>query len=128
MKRMHFFIIALSISILLLSGCTHTHYKTTKILKQDQAQVAITLNKDFKNTVISTNDGKRIEPTCIVDEKTRKSEPSIPLCESDFAAKGGEVLYAETYKVVVKKGSVCISIWNGPYRYDFCDPPYDLGF
>ena len=127
MKHISFIIIALSISTLMLSGCTH--HRTTKILKADQAQVAITLNKGFEATVISTNDGKRIAPTCVTDTKLQKTDPPVPLCnESDFSAKGDNVLYEQTYRVVVKEGSVCIKIKIGTSGYELCDPPLKFNF
>lgn len=126
MKYTKSLILAVCISVLMLSGCTH--YQTTKILKQDQAQIAITLNKGYKTTVIAANDGKRIEP-CIVENKRQKADSStLKTCEPDLDTGKGKILFEETYKVTVREGSVCVSLWAGPYRFDFCDPPYDLDF
>ncbi|MCU7808489.1 MAG: hypothetical protein KZQ73_11570 [Candidatus Thiodiazotropha sp. (ex Semelilucina semeliformis)] len=125
MKSWKLLLMAIGIASLLLSGCAQ--YKTSRIISQDQAQVAITLNKDYAASIIALNNGARIEP-CI-DPNVRKQKnmasESIKTCEP---LKDGKLLHEETYKVRVTEGSVCISIWVGHYRYDFCDPPYKLTF
>jgi hypothetical protein len=113
----------------LTSGCVPTQYKTAKILKEDNAQIAITLNKGFETTVISTSDGKRIDPICITDKKAYQKQTSIPMCEDQMQAKKeNKVLYEKTYNVTVIEGSICVRVKIGPAIYKFCDPPYDLGF
>jgi hypothetical protein len=123
-------------AVLILSACTHTDkklIKTAGILKQDQAQVAITLNKGFENSVIATNNGKRITP-CLDREYMGISHSNMQAIEAanlqpcEPLPADGKILYEQNYKVVVREGSVCFSLWVGSRRYDFCDPPYDLGF
>ena len=117
--------IAFLIVVLLLSGCAQT--QTTRILSKDQAQVAITLNKDFETTVVSVNDGERVVP-CISPKVKRDQayeDKDLKVCGP---VGQGKVLYSQTYKVEVREGSVCISIWVGNHRFDFCDPPYKLSF
>ena len=129
MKKILTYTLALMLFSLLISGCAPSHYKTSKILKQDNAQIAITLNKGFETTVISTNNGERIDPICVMDEKAKQMHSSIPMCEeNEFAAKGKKILYENTYKVTVVEGSVCVKVRIGSAVYKFCDPPYDLGF
>ena len=117
-------IIILSVG-LLLTGCAQT--QTTRILSKDDAQVAITLNKGFENTVVSVNDGERVVPCISRDIKRQEAYTGedLKVCEP---LGTGKVLYEENYKVQVREGSVCISIWVGSRRYDFCDPPYKLNF
>jgi hypothetical protein len=140
MKTLLSTIIISSVISITLSGCTHAHkntktpettklHKTTKILKQDQARVAITLNKDLTTTVIATNDGQRIKPECVIYDEERQSDSSIPVCDKqNLAARSAseEILYEQTYKISVIKGSVCVTIIAPPYNYKLCDPPYDL--
>jgi hypothetical protein len=139
MKTLLFTILILSVISISLPGCTHATKKatktsklieTTKILEQDKARVAITLNKGFGITVISTNDGKRIEPKCVTNKKAQQSYPSVPLCDEfnfDAAKPDSEkVLYKQTFQVSVKQGSVCVYVKIGSAYYKFCDPPYDL--
>ncbi|MCG8015253.1 MAG: hypothetical protein JAY97_03470 [Candidatus Thiodiazotropha sp. 'RUGA'] len=129
MKKILSYTIALTLFSIFISGCAPSHYKTSKILKQDNAQVAITLNKGFETTVISTNDGKRIEPICVMDEKAKKRNASVPMCEENvFSDKDNKVLYEKTFNVKVVEGSVCVKVRIGSAVYKFCDPPYDLGF
>lgn len=128
MKPLQITLVFMTASLLLLTGCTK-HYRTTKILKQDNAQVAITLNKGFETTIISTADGQRIEPTCITDKNEKEETPSIPLCDSSRNSKeSGKILYETAYNVVVREGSICVLITRGVYKYEICDPPYNLGF
>lgn len=125
MKSRNLLILTAGIVALMLSGCAQ--YNTSRILSQDDAQVAITLNKDYKTSIISVNDGARIEP-CI-DPDVRQQEKTEPTSAKICGPLGqGKILREETYKLTVREGSVCISIWAGNHRYDFCDPPYHLQF
>lgn len=122
-----YFIIALSCTGLLFAGCSET--KTAQIMKEDQAQLAITLNKGFKTTVIATNTGERIQPCTLARQSDVKQQAAEPdNCKPDEHADNGKVLHEETYKVTVREGSVCITVISGSRKYRFCDPPYDLGF
>jgi PBP1b-binding outer membrane lipoprotein LpoB len=115
------------VASLLLSGCAQI--STSQALSEDNSQVAITLNQDFTNTILAVNSGERIEP-CTPDPKKEQmqsqQDPSnVRPCEE---INPGDVIYEKTYKVQVRKGSTCISIWVGDDRTDFCDPPYKLQF
>ncbi|MCU7830075.1 MAG: hypothetical protein KZQ85_13500 [Candidatus Thiodiazotropha sp. (ex Myrtea sp. 'scaly one' KF741663)] len=125
MKSWKLLLITIGIASLLLSGCAQ--YKTSRIISQDQAQVAITLNKGYANSIIALNDGARIEPCIDPDVRQQKKAESTSLKECDPVGKG-KILFEETYKVTAREGSFCISIWAGSHRYDFCDPPYNLQF
>jgi hypothetical protein len=132
-KKRCIFIIMLSALVLLFVGCSEQRgapmLKTAKILKEDQAQVAITLNKDFTNTVIAVNDAKRITPCALAaDAAKRQVQDDIKPCEPEAEAGKGEILFEDTYKVTVRKGSICLTIISASSKYRFCDPPYNLGF
>jgi len=129
-KRLVF---VLGLLALLLAACSEQHnkpvLKTAKILEQDRAQLAITLNKGYGTTVIATNNGERIEP-CALAREAVKQQPQEDLkpCKADPADAKGKVLFEDTYKVTVREGSICITVISGSRKYRFCDPPYDLGF
>lgn len=117
--------LALLLIILLLSGCAQL--QTSRILSKDEAQVAITLNKDFATSVVSVNDGEKIAPCISPDIKRQQAytDKDLKICGP---AGDGKILFEQTYKLTVREGSVCISLWVGDRRYDFCDPPYKLTF
>lgn len=125
MKAKSFRPLVVLITLLLLTGCAQ--FQTSRILSKDDAQVAITLNKDFATSVVSVNDGEKVVPCINPDIKRQKAytDNDLKVCEP---IKDGKVLHEATYKVQVREGSVCISIWSGNRRYDFCDPPYKLTF
>jgi hypothetical protein len=129
MKSLKLMILALGASSVLLSGCAQM--KTARIISQDDAQVAITLNKGFTVSVIALNEGERIASCKIYDPKGQaQKDPSgndCPMAKRE-AKKDMKVLYKDTYTVTVKEGSTCISIWVGNHEFEFCDPPYKLSF
>jgi hypothetical protein len=112
---------------LLLSGCAQL--STSYALSKDNSQIAIALNEDFSNTILAVNNGERIEP-CKPDSKKEQmqSQQHPPNDEVCGKINPDDVIYEETYKVQVRKGSTCISIWVGDKRFDFCDPPYKVTF
>jgi hypothetical protein len=119
--------LVLSIPVLVLAGCSEV--KTARILEEDQAQMAITLNKGYGTTVIAVNDGQRIEPCALVSEATKQQvQKAVEPCDPDEGDAEGEVLFEEHYKVTVREGSICITVMSGSRKYRFCDPPYNLGF
>jgi hypothetical protein len=129
MKSMKLLALAFGVSLVLLSGCAQL--KTARILSQDDAQVAITLNKDYSVSVIAINDGERITSCKIPNMKEQRQSDSTgdecPRAKTK-AKKDAKILYKDTYNVIVKEGSICISIWAGNYEFEFCDPPYKLTF
>jgi hypothetical protein len=116
---------------LLLSGCSQI--STSYALSKDESQVAIALNKDRNDTILAVNNGERIVP-CVdisIQEQEQKQEQSQHKPGNDRLCgkiNPDDVIFEKTYRVVVRKGSTCISIWVSNKRYDFCDPPYDLNF
>ena len=99
--------------------------ESARIMEQEQSQVAILLNKGFSSSVVAINNGKRIKP-CKKDENSQ--EASSKKCYPEGHDPDGKVLFEETYKVTIREGSTCITVTSGFHSYDFCDPPYDLGF
>jgi hypothetical protein len=124
---------------LLLSGCSQI--STSYALSKDESQVAIALNKDRNDTILAVNNGERIVP-CVdisIQEQEQKQEQKQEQEQEQLQHEPGndrlcgkinpdDVIFEKTYRVVVRKGSTCISIWVSNKRYDFCDPPYDLNF
>ena len=111
---------------LLLSGCG-TMYSNAKILAQDNANIAVTLNKDLSTTVINTHTGERVEP-CSVDIKDgdKALEEAIRKCYPEGHDSKGEIL--TTSKIIVREGSICATIISGSRLYVLCQPPLNLGF
>jgi hypothetical protein len=111
---------------LLFTGCG-TNYKNAKILAEDKAQVAITLNKDFSSTIILVNEGKRLKPTCLIEKVGKETYPDLPLCSDLEKAKSNtKVLFEEKIHILVKKGSICVEKVIRNFKFKVCDPPHDL--
>ena len=100
---------------------------TMKILKEKDAKVLITINKDFSMDVIGLHKGEKITPC-----KLNKNDESLTDEEKRLKCYPvGHNPYGKIIKeanIQIREGSVCISIWVGNHRYDFCDPPYNLSF
>lgn len=109
-----------------LSGCG-TMYSNAKILEQVNANIAVTVNKDFSSTVINTHTGDRVEP-CVVDikEGKRSVQAAIEECYPEGHDPHGEV--RSMTNITVREGSVCITIVSGSRGYVLCQPPLNLGF
>lgn len=118
-------LVPLLIVLLLISGCAQM--RTTQILSSDDAQVAMTLNTGYTTSVIAVNNGKRVMP-CISPDAKRKQTTTDEQLKVCGPVGEGKLLNKTQYTVEVREGSTCISIWVGSYRYDFCDPPYNLTF
>ena len=127
MKRTAVTIVVLSAILTLLSGCAATSYRNAKILSQDQAKIAMTLNENLSGTLINTNTGERIEP-CIADIRKEKEslESLIKRCYPKGHDPDGEVLASGTF--TLRKGSYCYTGVIGNTLYVFCQPPLNLGF
>jgi hypothetical protein len=111
----------------LVSTSCSTNYKNAKILAEDKAQIAITLNEDFSSTIILTNEGKRLEPTCLVEKDGKETYPNLPLCSDIEKAKSNtQVLFEEKIHILVKKGSICVEKVIRNLKFKVCDPPHDL--
>lgn len=102
-------------------------YSNAKILKQDNANVALTINKDLSNTVINTYTGERVLP-CFVANKNEKL--AIDEVIEKCAPKGHDLSGppVSEAQIVVMKGSICIIIVIGSRGYKLCQPPEKLGF
>ena len=109
-----------------LTGCG-TLYSNAKILSEDNANIAVTINKDLSNTVINTHTGERVEP-CAVDitETKRPLADAIKKCYPEGHDPNGKIL--STTNIVVREGSICATIVSGSRLYVLCQPPYNLGF
>ena len=130
MKRIFFFL-----SLCLFLGTASAKDKgevdamldTMKILKEKDAKVLITINKDLSMDVIGIHKGEKIKPC-----KLNKNDESLTDEEKRLKCYPvGHNPYGNILKeanIQIREGSVCISIWVGSRRYDFCDPPYDLNF
>ncbi|MET0001456.1 MAG: hypothetical protein ABW125_18840 [Candidatus Thiodiazotropha lotti] len=126
MKPIPITLLALSFTLLFLSGCG-TQYKTVKILSQDEAQVVFTLNKGYTNTVLIPHEGKRIDPVCIFERSGKDEGSNLPLCKDvKPTLPKSAIVYQETVHIVVKEGSKCIEKSIGNYKFEICDPPHDL--
>ena len=111
---------------LALSGCG-TMYSNAKILEQDNANIAFTINKDLSNTVINTHTGERVKPCDVeIKNKARAVDEVIAKCAPEGHDLSGPPV--SDAQIVVKKGSICIIIVSGSRGYLLCQPPHNLGF
>lgn len=98
-----------------------------KILSQDEANIAITINKNLSGTVINTHTGERIKP-CVAD--IRQAEASldelIKQCHPKGHEPNGKILAFGSY--TLREGSYCYTGVVGNTLYVYCQPPLNLGF
>ena len=122
-KAITFLIVSSSLA---LSGCG-TMYGNAKILAQDNANVAVTINKDLSTTVINTHTGERVEP-CTVDiqQDKRSLQDAINKCYPEGHDPNGKIL--SSTNITVREGSTCVTIISGSRGYVLCQPPHNLGF
>jgi hypothetical protein len=116
------------VASLAISGCTQQEGHTTlRIISQDEAKVAVTINKDLSNTVINTNTGERIEPCKIDPQQLKQALNEIPeSCYPEGYDPNGRIL--SEVKITVREGSQCITVVSASRYYVFCEPPHNLGF
>ncbi len=89
--------------------------KTAKIMDKDEAQIAVTLNKNLSIDVIGVRAGKRIEPC-----KKGKSND----CHFD----PDKIFAQKTFTITIVKGSCCAYISGGSATYSYCSPPFPIEF
>ena len=128
--------LTLALAVLGVAGCEQ--WKVARIYKQDDAQLALTLNKDATVTVVGIGAGERVEPcklraTPSTDQKLGKAgampdDKTLAECYPDGHVPG-KILFQETYTISVREGSCCADVVSadGEVRV-YCSPPRPLGF
>lgn len=141
--------------ILTLSACTtvkeHSNtFKTAKIMDKENAQIALTLNKNLELNILSIRDGKIIDTFEPCGKKTgcrdyqnnndisseKRKNSDIIQAESDLGkaiiTQAGidpkKVFFQKTITVTLVKGSCCATISGGDETEEFCTPDYTLEF
>jgi len=109
----------------MLTGCTM--YSNAKILAEDDAKIAITINKDYSGTLINANTGERITP-CIADisKEDSKLNELIRKCYPEGHDPNGKIITSGQF--TLREGSFCYTAVVGNSLYVFCQPPLNLGF
>jgi len=100
---------------------------TAKILSEEDAKIAITINGDLSGTVINTYMGERIQP-CVDDirEAQASLDVLIQKCYPEGHDPNGKIIASGSY--TLREGSYCHTIVLGSSLYVYCQPPLDLGF
>jgi len=91
------------------------HEHTTSIMKENDAQVAITLNKDLSFDILGVRAVKRVEPC----KKGRNND-----CHFD----PDKIFAQETFTITIVEGSCCAYISGSDTTYKFCTPEWPLDF
>ena len=135
MKKLYQFIFTVLASTLFLSTAqakddTAVMLDTLKHLKEKDAKILMTINKDFTSTKINVNTGERMKP-CRTDIPKGKSLKELRDVIAECLPKGhkngiGEVQVHGEYMLF--KGSECFADVVGGYLFVYCQPPEDLGF
>lgn len=119
LRRLIFLAISGTI-ILILGGCSTVKtqsnvLETAKIMSEDKAQVAVTLNKNLSFDVLGIEAGKRVEPC-------KKGKGN----DCHFAQN--KIFSQETFTITIVEGSCCAYISGGDMTYKFCTPEWPLSF
>ena len=112
-------------SAVILNGCTM--YNNAKILSDENANIAVTINKDLSQSLINTHTGERLAP-CVADIKEANAplKELIKRCYPEGHDPNGEIIASGQY--TMRKGSYCYTAVLGNSLYVFCQPPLNLGF
>lgn len=101
--------------------------ETMRILKEKEARVLITINKDLSTDVISLHRGEKIKHCESVNDVESLSDEEKRLkCYPVGHNPYGKIL-KET-SIQLREGSICATITVGSRLYVVCQPPVDLGF
>jgi len=111
--------------VLGITGCAQT--KVATILEKDNAQLALTLNKDGSVTVIGVGDGERVKPCEVAGGNEIPDEKALAQCFPNGHVPG-KILFQQAYTIGVREGSLCIYVWNNGKLYVRCDPPNDISY
>jgi len=135
MKRMRvIYIIFLAVVTISVIGCGKHHvkekstvYKTAKIFKNKDAQVAIGLSKNLKPFIVSPRAGEEILCKLTPKDKGKKVPPrDNPACGS--LGENNKVIAREVIEITVREGSCCVDISMSTGDYYFCSPPFPVNF
>lgn len=85
------------------------HHHMAKIMDKNDAQVALTINKNLSLDVLGVGAGKRVEPC-------KKGK------DNDCHFDQNKVFSQEKLTITVVKGSCCAYISTGDVTYEFCPP------
>jgi len=91
------------------------HMHMAKVMDKNDAQVALTINKNLSLDVLGVRAGKRVEPC----EKEKGND-----CHFDRS----KVFSEEKLTITVVEGSCCAYISTGNDTYEFCPPEWPLEF
>ncbi len=91
------------------------HDHTADIMKENDAQVAVTLNKNLSFDVLGVRAGKRIEPC----KKGKGND-----CHFDR----DKIFAQKTFTITIVKGSCCAYISGSDSTYEYCSPPFPIEF
>ena len=91
------------------------HEHTANIMKEKDAQVALTLNKNLSFDVLGVNKGERVKPC-------KKGEGNDCHFDRD------KIFAQETFTITIVEGSCCAYISGGSSTYKFCTPEWPLSF
>lgn len=126
MTRSKLTIVTLIIAIFSMTGCAQS--KVATILERDNAQLALTLNKDGTVTVIGVGDGERVKPCEITGTSGEiPDEKALAQCFPNGHVPG-KILFQQNYTIGVREGSMCIYVWSGGKLYVRCDPPNNISY
>lgn len=125
--------LTLALAVFGVAGCEQ--WKVARIYKQDDAQLALTLNKNATVTVVGVGAGERVEPCKLrvppTDQEPGKGaildDKTIAECYPDGHVPG-KVLFQETYTISVREGSCCADVVNNGQVRVYCSPPKPFGF
>ena len=121
--RQSLIIITSGIITLTLSACStikeHSNtLETAKIMDEENAQIAVTLNKDLSFNVLGVRAGKRVD-TCV------KGQAQAGDCRFE---PPGNPFYKETFTITIVQGSCCAYISGGSATYEYCSPQFPVEF
>lgn len=143
--------LTLALVVFGVAGCAQS--KVATVFEKDNSQLALALNKNGSVTVLGVNDGERVKP-CEVPAKPlnpREADnvggiPTQPLNIQEGIKAGeipddraiahcfpdghvpGEILFQQNYTIGVRKGSLCIYVWNNGKLYVYCNPPHNISY
>ena len=134
MIRSKLMILTVAFAVLGVAGCAQT--KVATILEKDNAQMALTLNKDGSVSVVGVGAGERIKPCEIPGySATQDAGKSGEIPDEKVLAQcfpnghvPGKILFQQNYTIGVREGSMCIYVWNNGRLYVYCDPPYNIPY
>ena len=118
-------IAAMVLMTLGISACDQV--RVANIMKEDESQLALALNKNGSVSVVGVGAASRIDACKLTTPNPAPDSNELAQCYPDGHVPG-KVLFQQTYTVTVREGSLCADIVNGSSIYVYCSPPYPLQF